>query len=361
MTGTFETASLVGNTDISYKNTMKTIKITFVLMIAGLATILSACSPAEKISYEVAVWPGFKQAAVSYTFDDQCANQFTIAVPLFDEYGFKLTLYPVVDWGRWEEIKAAAANEHEVGSHTMTHPHLNTLSLEEQEEELGRSKQMFNDGLRIEGVDCNTVAYPYCDAGDLSVISRYYIAGRGCSQEIVPSTPADYYNISSIVCGNQGSVNTLADFQAKFTAAANVQGWCVLLLHGIDDDGGYSPLSSDVLRQSVEYLDKNRATFWVTTFRDAVLYAKERDAVSVVEKQRTASEIQLEITNNPDDTIYHYPLTIRCTLPSGWENVTVKQNNEILSSNIVVVNQGRSLVFDAVPDGGIVIITRIKD
>ncbi len=29
--------------------------------------------------YEVGTWPGFRQAAVSYTFDDGCSNQFAIA------------------------------------------------------------------------------------------------------------------------------------------------------------------------------------------------------------------------------------------------------------------------------------------
>src|SRR4030043_1194107 len=36
--------------------------------------------------YEVGTWQGFRSAAISYTFDDGCSNQFTIAIPMFNEF-----------------------------------------------------------------------------------------------------------------------------------------------------------------------------------------------------------------------------------------------------------------------------------
>jgi oligosaccharide reducing-end xylanase len=334
---------------------MKKIHVYIVLLTTLLG--MNACSQASDTSYEVATWQGFKQAAVTYTFDDQCPNQFAVALPLFDEYGFKLTLYPVVNWGLdWEKVKSAAANGHEIGSHTMTHPYLDSLSIAAQDEELSRSKAIISEN---SGTDCNTIAYPYCHLGDSATISKYYIAGRICDQAIVPKTPADYYNIPSIVCGNQGSVNSLADFQNRFTAAAESTGWCVLLIHGIDDDGGYSPLPSEVLRQSVEYLAQNKDTYWVATFKEALLYSKERDAVSIQETLHQRSEIRLEITDHLDNSVYNYPLTIRRPLPMGWTNAEVKQNGTVAPSKIVTVNQIKSIEFEAVPDGGSVSIERV--
>jgi hypothetical protein len=49
--------------------------------------------------YEVATWSKFHDAAISYTFDDNCANQLALAVPMFNNYGFTLTLFTVTDWG----------------------------------------------------------------------------------------------------------------------------------------------------------------------------------------------------------------------------------------------------------------------
>ena len=53
--------------------------------------ILNAQSVAPP--YEVGTWLGFRTAAVSFTFDDGCAHQFDIAVPMFNEFGFRLTLF----------------------------------------------------------------------------------------------------------------------------------------------------------------------------------------------------------------------------------------------------------------------------
>jgi hypothetical protein len=34
--------------------------------------------------YVAGTWRAFRSAAVSYTFDDGCANQFTVAIPMFN-------------------------------------------------------------------------------------------------------------------------------------------------------------------------------------------------------------------------------------------------------------------------------------
>ena len=68
-------------------------------VIASILSVLSlsaecfgqtAASP-----YQVGTWQGFRTAAVSYTFDDNLPNQLAIAVPMFDQFGFKVTLFTV--------------------------------------------------------------------------------------------------------------------------------------------------------------------------------------------------------------------------------------------------------------------------
>ena len=39
-------------------------------------------------NYEVATWNGFREGAVTYTFDDNTPNQFTTAIPMFREFNF---------------------------------------------------------------------------------------------------------------------------------------------------------------------------------------------------------------------------------------------------------------------------------
>ena len=137
----------------------------------------------------------------------------------------------------------------------MSHTSLNTLSDSLQTIELKNSQATINS--HITGQQCMTIAYPNCIGGNISLIKQYYFAARICSGVIERSTPTDFMNISSIICGTQGSVKTSADFKAKAEAAVNARGWCVYLIHGIDNDGGYSPIPSDTIRAGLEYLKAN--------------------------------------------------------------------------------------------------------
>ena len=73
-------------------------------------------------------------------------------------------------------------------------------------------------------------------------------------------------------------MNRLAD-----NAAASNNGWCVYLFHGIDNDGGYSPVSTATLQGCVDYMDKNRQKFWIESFGNVIRYIRERNAVSIEE------------------------------------------------------------------------------
>ena len=324
------------------------------ILTAFLIAVNAGYSQTIASPYQVGNWPGFRTAAVSYTFDDGCSNQLALAVPMFNEFGYKLTLFTVTGWGpNWAGLQNAANQGHEVASHTVTHP---TLTPSNEVAELSNSKSAIE--ANVTGQKCVTIAYPYCAPSTQSVTATYYIAGRHCQGFIEGNTPGNYYQISSLICGNQGAVQTAADFNAKFVSVASTKGWCVFLIHGIDNDGGYSPLLSTVLRSSLQYLDARRSTFWVSTFGNVVRYARERNDVNVQESSNTGDSITLHVTDTLDNTIYNYPLTIRRPLPAGWLAVKVSQNGLPINSSIVNVNSVKYVMFDAVPDGGDIVLSK---
>lgn len=68
-------------------------------------------------SYEVGTWPGFRQTAISYTSDDGCSGQFSTVMPMFDEFGFKLTLFTVTSWSpNWTALQNAVNQGYEIAS-----------------------------------------------------------------------------------------------------------------------------------------------------------------------------------------------------------------------------------------------------
>jgi oligosaccharide reducing-end xylanase len=146
------------------------------------ATVTLLALPA-KAQYEVATWSKFKAAAVTYTFDDNTASQLTIALPLFDQYNYKVTFFPVPAWGpNWSGFQTAANNGHEIGSHTYNHVDISGMKVADLETELTQSVNTVNTN--ITGSKCITIAYPFCNAGDKATLEKYFIAARVCSNGV---------------------------------------------------------------------------------------------------------------------------------------------------------------------------------
>ena len=313
------------------------------------ALLLAQVNPA----YEVATWRGFKAAAITYTLDDNTSNQLPVAIPLFDQYNFKTTLFTVSNWGpNWAGLRTASANGHEVTSHTVTHPSLGGLTVAQQTTELQQSQATIRTN--VPTAKCETVAYPNCVTGDVPTIQSYYIAGRGCSGQLMPATPSDFYNLSAIITGTTGAVQTAANFNARVDAARTARGWCVFLTHGINNDGGYSPTQSTELATHLAYMNTNSADFWVGTFADVVKYIKERNAAVLTETTVSATQFSMTLTDNLPDLVYNVPITMRRQLPASWTGAAVMRGTTPLASSVVTSAGVRYVVFEAVPDLGAV-------
>lgn len=310
--------------------------------------------------YQVGTWADFKTCAITYTFDDGCANQFTKAIPIFDEFGYKLTLFTVTDWVQnWDDLLKAATNGHEVASHTVTHPSFKKITLDKQKTEIETSVRIINT--KIGQPICLTMATPYSDQGSDELLSKNFVAVRGCQGFIEGKTPGNMMNVSSVICGTQGPVKGTKDFKEKADQAAGIGGWLVYLLHGIDNDGGYSPVVSDTLKASLQYLKANDQKFWVSTFGNQAKYIRERDCVSVKENSVSKKSISINVSDTlKNNQWYDYPLSFRRALPKGWKSATVAQNGKHVNSTVVKANSANYIQFNAVPDGGEVVLKKAK-
>gem|GEM_PF-287965 len=334
------------------KESSKVFLIILFLLSRNLSFSQNSGSP-----YEITKWQGSRTAAVCFTFDDNCPNQLAKALPLFDHYGFKMTFFTVINWKPdWSALQIAANEGHEIASHTISHPRLDTLNYVQEITQLKNSQDSIN--AQVKGQRCLTIAYPYCIEDNKSICEKYYIAGRGCSGGIESNTPSDFMNISSIVCGTLGSVKTAGDFNNEADTAAESNGFVVFLIHGIDNDGGYSPITSANLRGALNYLQVNNKKFWVSTFSNIVRYIKERNDTSVLETSVTDSSITLFAAGTLTDSIFNYPITIRRQIPNDWPSATVLQNNGMINSRIVNTNSLKYIEFDAVPDNGEIVISK---
>jgi peptidoglycan/xylan/chitin deacetylase (PgdA/CDA1 family) len=341
---------------ISKNSSVKVIVFTGIMF---LGSVFPGSAATVDQPYSVATWRGFTTAAVSYTFDDGCSGQFTSAIPMFDAKDFKLTLFTVTTGGMfpgWQKLADAAENGHEIASHTVTHGDLSGMNSSSQENELRNSQNAINDN--IPGKQCVTLAYPYCNTGDGSLCKKYYIASRTCSGQVMPKSPSDFNQISSILCGSTtSSRNSVAGINGGADEAARSGGWCVYLFHGVGNDGGYSGVAVDVLQGCVDYMDDNRGKFWVESFGNVARYIKERNAVTVKEVSSTDNAFTVNVTDGLDDEIFNYPITVRRPLPQEWDTAEVTQDGKPVEYNVKDSSGTKYVSFDVVPDRGPVTIS----
>lgn len=108
---------------------------------------------------------------LAITFDDGYRNFYSNAYPVLQKYGFTATMYlPTAHIGdtnrvfkskeclSWREVRELKNSGISFGSHTVNHPQLYSLSMQEIREELTTSKAVIEDKI---GSKIDSFAYPY--------------------------------------------------------------------------------------------------------------------------------------------------------------------------------------------------------
>ena len=100
---------------------------------------------------------------VMLTFDDGFADNYEIAMPVLEKFGFKGTFFVVTDWvGKpgfmtWFQIREIKKHGHTIGSHTVTHPFLTEIGLAKVRDEIYNSKRLMQENL---GGPVESFCYP---------------------------------------------------------------------------------------------------------------------------------------------------------------------------------------------------------
>ncbi len=121
---------------------------------------------------------GQSRSCVALTFDDGYLDNLSHAAPIMKQYGFRATCYVVAgrlgEHNVWDadklqvkkplmnaaQLNSWLAEGHEIGSHTLTHPHLNQLSADSAAREISDSKQQLE---QLTGTPVEHFCYPYGD------------------------------------------------------------------------------------------------------------------------------------------------------------------------------------------------------
>lgn len=340
---------------------------------------------------QVKKWKDDKTAAFSFTFDDCLQSQYDYAFPILEQYGFKSTFFvitgplddpygPYWRYGTWPEFIEMSNAGHEIGSHTVTHPHLQDLDVGDSLTEGTLIYELYHSKKSIEQKipDHKVIdlAYPYSeyDSDVIDYTSNYYEAARAISDGPVDSALSGraFYKIGSLVIIFSQPRNTPADdldelqefFDYIDTTIAQGD-WGLLQAHDVipfdsiaTAVGAFQPISEEWFDSACQFISDNEQNgeLWVAPMRDVTRYMKERDCYDYNIVSTTDTSIIINITDTLDNHIYDFPLTADIVVPADWSTVSVFQGSFYDYTSSYISGSNNIIETSVVPDGGNLIL-----
>jgi len=214
----------------------------------------------------------FDRALISFSFDDGWRNAFTRAAPILEEHGFRGTFYVITRMSeamlaegegrmspdQWREL---AERDHEIGSHTRTHPELPACDAERLEAEIGGARS----DLVALGIDAATFAYPFGRLSEAAVVrvqAAGYAAARLYNNKINHAATEPWRLGSHAILASTSP----AAAENLIARAVETRSWLILTFHQIQDHAPWCGYAPDRLQRICELVARRDVT--VVTVRD---------------------------------------------------------------------------------------------
>jgi peptidoglycan/xylan/chitin deacetylase (PgdA/CDA1 family)/uncharacterized membrane protein len=344
------------------------------MILCALTGLLFPLQIASAQDHQITPFRHNHPGAVTIGFDDGLTSQVTNAVPLLNAKGLKATFFVVtgsmdVTWDQWRQV---AAQGHEIGSHTVTHPDLTSLSDSNLRYELSESQRAINQN--IPSQSCISLAYPenLNNSHVQAVTSEYYISARaGWAQQeggdmnfyqdpdpswpLPPNLSLGAYravNFYDVAGDNAPYSMPLSNLDDKLDFAIARHAWYDMYFHDIPDQSYYIDYFATLLDHIVA------RDIWMATYGEVAQYMRERMASTLSVLSSDSSVIQLSLTNSLNGTFYKEPLTIRSIVPSAWLSVSITQGSSSTIIGSTVEGASTVVYYDAVPNGGTIVLTQ---
>jgi len=199
----------------------------------------------DNYSFKLLENAAFNRGIVSIVFDDGLANVYQNALPIMNQYGFKSTQYIVsgaigsrtkLDLPAMTKTQISTMYKagHEIGSHTVNHPDLTSLSTAKLNSELSNSKKALN----VSYSPVNNFAVPFGRYNDtvIAAVKKYYGSARTSDGGENTLIGFDQYRLKTQYVTN---TTTLAEVESWLAQAVQDKAWLIILYHNVANGGSY--------------------------------------------------------------------------------------------------------------------------
>jgi len=312
----------------------------------------------------VCLWPDDKYAAVSITIDDNCQPDHAWWIEQGEKYGFRFTWFAITGGigkptrsflGRWEDFRKLRELGHDVQSHTVSH---HKDDAERQDEEV---RAEYHDSQKhveenLPGTQAVCMAYPWGSGKD-DIAAEHYIACRGVHGVPNRANRINYMRTGScnihpetvdmLLTGEHASV-------AWLSRPVHRRAWLAPVYHYVR--AGRTKEEKDATQarvaEQLAHLASKKDDIWVGVFREVACYGMERDTARLEVTRNATDEIRFSLSDDMDDTLFAFPLTIKVRLPNEWRGVAATQGGAAAETRIVEHEKTRFALVKAIPDRG---------
>lgn len=290
-------------------------------------------------SVYVTKYPGNRNAAISFTFDDGDEEHATLVAPELEKRGFRGTFWIIgstTDRGdsirpraTWAQLRKMAENGHEISNHSWTHGKLVLMTPREISLEISKNDSAITHNVGIRPV---TFCYPY--NATTPVLRELASANRVGTR------------LHQFATGQQNNKATPEKLSGWVDDVIEAGDWGVTMGHGINVgyDKWYEP---QMLWDMFDYVKSKEKDVWVAPFKDVAAYRELRDN-TVITLSGDKGHMVLHTRCDLDKNLFNIPLTI--AVKGNWANVTPKASTP--TGEIPVRVEGDLLLFDTVPGTG---------
>jgi len=298
---------------------------------------------------DIANYYGNKRAAVSYTFDDGLQSQLDFAVPALNAFGFKGTFNLIAGLtrdrdadpvmpnheglyiGSWESWARVAAQGHEIGNHSFSHPEMMTLTDARQiDREVNCSAEICAAKI---GYFPLTFAYPYTHFNPEidEVVLQRHIAIR----------------LNEAGFGSE--LPTVEAMNAAVAEAIRERRWLAPMMHGFAT-GEYGAVIEPAFSRHLAFTQAHLAEVWVDTYGNVSRYLQEWCIAEIVLRTASARRLTFTVTCTLDPAIFNHPLTVRIptTAPVHTVSALLQRNGMWLPVSFTE----HEILVDVVPGSG---------